>query len=76
MMRRGGLGILIFLVVSLLVAFLLMKHMQNPTAITDKAAQAAADAAGQIAQSVAEAVQNSGLTDMLQDTISQMGGGG
>ena len=34
-MKRGGLGILVFLIVALLVAFLLMKQMQSPTSLSD-----------------------------------------
>ena len=38
-MRRSSLGILVFLIVALVVAFLVMKAMQNPSAIKEKAGQ-------------------------------------
>ena len=44
-MRKSSLGILVFLIVALVVAFLLMKGMQNPSAIREKAEQAATQAA-------------------------------
>ena len=72
-MRRGGLGILVFLIVALLVAFLMMKHMQNPTALSDTISQAASDTLTDAAQSavnaINEAVQNTGLMENLQGIL-------
>ena len=50
-MKRGSLGILVFLIVALLVAFLLMKQMQSPTSLSDKVSEKA----GEIATEAAEA---------------------
>ena len=72
-MRRGGLGILIFLIVALLVAFLMMKQMQNPTSLSDTISQAASDTLADAAQSavntINEAVQNTGLIENLQGIL-------
>ena len=72
-MRRGGLGILVFLIVALLVAFLMMKQMQNPTALSDTISQAASDTITDAAQSavnaINEAVQNTGLMENLQGVL-------
>lgn len=35
-MRKSSLGILVFLIAALVVAFLLMKGMQNPSAIRER----------------------------------------
>ena len=50
-MKRGGPGLLVFLIAALLVAFLLMKQMQSPTPFGDKAAEKAGDNAVQAAES-------------------------
>ena len=72
-MKRGPLGILIFLIVALLVAFLLMKELQNPTPLSERASQAVADTAVDAVQSavdtINEAVQNSDLTERLQSML-------
>lgn len=72
-MKRGPLGILIFLIVALLVAFLLMKELQNPTSLSERASQAVADTAVDAVQSavdtINEAVQNSDLTESLQSML-------
>ena len=75
-MRHGGIGILIFLIVALLIAFLAMKQMQNPTSLTDRAAEAAGEAAGRVASAVNEAIQDSGLTETIQNIVNQAGGVG
>ena len=72
-MRRGGLGILVFLIVALLVAFLIMKQMQNPVSLSDTISQAASDTITDAAQSavnaINEAVQNTGLMENLQGVL-------
>lgn len=85
-MKRGGLGILIFLIVALLVAFLALKQMQNPKPlaerVSDQLQETAQQAARQAVDSVNEAMQNidleeiaqsSGLADTIQDALSQIG---
>lgn len=88
-MKRGGLGILIFLIVALLVAFLALKQMQNPKPLSERVSEQFQEATQQAAQqavnSVNEAmqnidfdeiVQNSGLADTIQDALSQIGANG
>lgn len=70
-MKRGGPGLLVFLIVALLVAFLLMKQMQSPTSFGDKAAEKAGDNAVQAAESAVnmlnEAMRNSSLCENADD---------
>lgn len=72
-MKRGPLGILVFLIVALLVAFLLMKQMHSPLPLSERVSQAAADTAVDAVQSavdtINEAVQNSDLTERLQSVL-------
>ena len=72
-MKRGPLGILVFLIVALLVAFLLMKQMHSPLPLSEGVSQAAADTAVDAVQSavdtINEAVQNSDLTERLQSVL-------
>ena len=75
-MKRGGLGILVFLIVALLVAFLLMKQLQHPTSLNDKAAEMATEAAEAAVDAINEVVENSGLTEKLEGILSQIGGVG
>lgn len=88
-MRRGGLGILIFLIVALLVAFLLTKQMQSPTSLADRVSEKTGEIAAQAAQSAVDAIgevlensnldeqlQNSSLGESLQNVLSQLGGAG
>ena len=84
-MKKSGIGILIFLIAALLVAFLVMKQMQSPTSLSDKLEGRAEEAVQQAADSINEAlqnidlqgaVQNSGLLDTLQSAVSGIGGAG
>lgn len=75
-MKRGGLGILIFLIVALLVAFLFTTQMQNPKMLSEKTAETAEKAAQDAVDAINHAIQNSALADTLQNTITQMGGNG
>jgi predicted lipid-binding transport protein (Tim44 family) len=75
-MRRGSIGILVFLIVALLIAFLAMKQIQNPKSLTDRAAEAAGEAAGRVASAVNEAIQESGLMETIQGIVNQAGGVG
>ena len=86
-MRRGGLGILVFLIVAMVVAFLAMKYLQNPKGIQEQvqqtatqAVQGAVDAASNTVQeamndpSVQQSVNN--LIQNIQNMIPQAGGEG
>lgn len=84
-MKKSGLGILIFLIVALLIAFFAMKLMQNSASLSDKLEETAGQAVQQAADKVNEAlqdidleatIQNSGLLDTLQNAFSQIGGAG
>ena len=69
-MRRSGLGILVFLVVALLVAFLAMKYMQNPTAVQDKVGESAVQAAQGAVDAVNNAMQDAMNDPEFQDSVN------
>ncbi len=66
-MRKSSLGILVFLVVALVVAFLVMKSMQNPSAIKEKAEQATT-------QAVQSAVDTVNKEDRGRFSVLTLGG--
>ena len=71
-MRRGGLGIMIFLVVALVVAFLAMKYIQNPTALKDKAQEAATQAAQTAIETVNNTVQEAMNDPSVQQSVNNI----
>ena len=68
-MKRGGLGILVILVVALLVAFLVTSQMAGKRTIAGSDTEYTAITAVQEAQSIADAANQ-----RLQDVISQTEG--
>jgi len=72
-MGHGVLRILVFLIVALLIAFLILKQMQNPTPLSDRISQTVSDIAADAAQSavdvINEAAQNTDLVENLQTIL-------
>lgn len=75
-MGNGVFRILIFLIVALLIAFLVLKQMQNPTSLSDRISQTVSDIAADAAQSavnvINEAAQNTDLMENLQTILGGM----
>ena len=69
-MKRGGLGILVILIVALLVAFLVTSQMAGKRRIAGSDTEYTAITAVQEAQCIADAANQ-----RLQDVISQTEGG-
>ena len=71
-MRKSSLGILVFLIAALVVAFLLMKGMQNPSAIREKAEQAATQAAQSAVDTVNHTVQEAMNDPSVQQSVNNV----
>ena len=68
-MRKSSLGILVFLIAALVVAFLLM---QNPSAIREKAEQAATQAAQSAVDTVNHTVQEAMNDPSVQQSVNSV----
>ena len=62
----------VFLIVALVVAFLLMKGMQNPSAIREKAEQAATQAAQSAVDTVNHTVQEAMNDPSVQQSVNNL----
>ena len=71
-MRKSSLGILVFLIAALVVAFLLMKGMQNPSAIREKAEQTATQAAQSALDTVNHTVQEAMNDPSVQQSVNHV----
>ena len=71
-MRKSSLGILVFLIAALVAAFLLMKGLQNPSAIREKAEQAATQAAQSAVDTVNHTVQEAMNDPSVQQSVNNL----
>ena len=70
-MKKAGLGILIFLIVALLAAYLVMRQLQSPTSIRDQAKQTAVQAAQSMMDSVSGTVQEAMNDPTVQEYVAR-----
>ena len=71
-MRKSSLGILVFLIVALVVAFLAMKYIQNPSAIKEKAEQATSQAVQSAVDTVNDTVQEAMNDPSVQQSVNDL----